>query len=238
MNDVQAVCTRFTAVALAIAVGLGLVSPGAALPSARLALSADALAPIADSAEQEIASGRIPGAVVLIGQEHEVVYRKAFGFRATRPHTVPMTIDTIFDLASLTKVVATTTAVIQLIERRKVDLDAPASTYWPEFAAAGKEAITIRDLLTHYSGLKPDLSLSRRWSGYRTAMNMLIAERPVYPTRTQYVYSDENFEVLGEIVRRVSGMPLDRYCEENIFKPLRMGMAFLVRTDTRDLPER
>jgi CubicO group peptidase (beta-lactamase class C family) len=133
-----------------------------------------------------------------------------------------MTADAIFDLASLTKVVATTTAVMQLVERGQLDLEAPASTYWPRFATGGKAAITIRDLLTHYSGLKPDLALQRRWSGYRAAMNMLVAERPLYPARTRYVYSDENFEVLGEIVRRVSGMPLDQYCEAHIFKPLGM----------------
>ena len=93
------------------------------------------------------------------------MYRHAFGSRVNTPQTVPMTVDTVFDLASLTKVVATTTAVMQLVERDRLDLDAPASTYWPAFAAAGKEAITIRDLLTHYSGLKPDLSMRRRWSG-------------------------------------------------------------------------
>jgi CubicO group peptidase (beta-lactamase class C family) len=94
-----------------------------------------------------------------------------------------------------------------LIERGRLDLEAPAATYWPAFAVAGKEVITIRVLLTHYSGLSPDLSLRRPWSGYRTAMNLLIAERPLYPARTHYVYSDQNFEVLGEIVRRVSGIP-------------------------------
>lgn len=92
----------------------------------------------------------------------------------------------------------------------------------PEFAAAGKKDISVRDLLTHYSGLKPDLNLKHRWSGYGTAMTMLVADRPLYPTGTRYVYSDENFQVLGEIVRRVSGIPLDRYCEEHIFRPLGM----------------
>lgn len=204
-----------------IGVGLALVSIEAA-PDMRLALSADTLTPIANIVQREISNGHIPGAVVLIGQEHEIVYRQAFGSRVSRPLIIPMTVDTVFDLASLTKVVATTTAIMQLVERGRLDLDAPASVYWPAFAAAGKEAITIRDLLTHYSGLKPDLSMRRRWFGYRTAMNMLIAERPLYPTRAQYVYSDENFEILGEIVQRVSGMSLDRYCEERIFTPLRM----------------
>ena len=131
---------------LMISVGLALVSIEAA-PDMRPALSADTLTPIANIAQQEISNGHIPGAVVLIGQEHEIVYRHAFGSRMSRPQAVPMTVDTVFDLASLTKVVATTTAVMQLVEHGGLDLDAPASTYWPAFAAAGKEAITIRDLL-------------------------------------------------------------------------------------------
>lgn len=221
---------RFTIAGLIISVGLGVLSSDAA-PATRPALSADALTPIADIVQQEMSSGHIPGAVVLIGQGHEIVYRRAFGVRATRPQPALMTDDTIFDLASLTKVVATTTAVMQLVERGKLGLDASASTYWPQFATAGKQNITIRDLLTHYSGLKPDLGLKRRWSGYHTAMTMLIADRPLHTTGTHYVYSDENFEVMGEIVRRVSGMPLDRYCEEHIFRPL--GMM-----DTRFRPPR
>jgi CubicO group peptidase (beta-lactamase class C family) len=203
-------------------VGLSLAPTEAAGPDRRPALSPGAFTPIADIVQREISSGHIPGAVVVIGQGHEIVYRRAFGWRMNRPQAEPMTVDTVFDLASLTKVVATTTAVMQLVERGRLDLDAPASTYWPAFGTEGKEAITIRDLLTHYSGLRPDLSMSRPWSGYDTAMNLLAAEHPLHPTRTQYVYSDENFEVLGEIVRRISGKPLDRYCEDNIFTPLRM----------------
>jgi CubicO group peptidase (beta-lactamase class C family) len=111
---------------------------------------------------------------------------------------------------------------MQLVERGQLDLDASASKYWPAFGTAGKQAITVRDLLTHYSGLKPDLSLKHRWSGYGTAMRLLVAESPLHRARTAYIYSDENFEVLGEIVRRVSGMRLDRYCEQQIFTPLGM----------------
>jgi len=142
-----------------------------------------------------------------------------------------MTGDTVFDLASLTKVVATTTAVMQLAERGAIGLDAPASTYWPAFAAHGKRTITIRHLLTHYSGLRPDLDLTHRWSGWRAAMQMLVNERLLSPPGTRYIYSDENFAVLGEIVRRASGLPLDIYGERHIFAPLRM-------TRTRFLPPR
>ena len=196
--------------------------PSLGASPAPLALSRDALTPLAGTVHDEIASGHIPGAVVLIGQGHDVAYREAFGLRMTTPTRTSMTVDTLFDLASLTKVVATTTAVMQLVERGQLDLDAPASRYWPEFGTAEKRAITIRDLLTHYSGLRPDVHLTRPWFGYQTAMTMLVAEHPLHSPRTEYVYSDENFEVLGEIVRRVSGETLDQYCDQHIFKPLGM----------------
>ncbi len=187
-----------------------------------VSLSADSLGPIADIVRGEIARGHIPGAVVLIGQADEIVYRRAFGSWRVGADRVPMTADTVFDLASVTKVIATTTAVLQLAERGRLDLDAPVAKYWPQFGAAGKRDIRIRDLLTHYSGLKPDLELRRRWSGYDTAMAMLAADHPLFPPGTRYLYSDENFEVLGELVRRVSGLPLQVYCKRNIFQPLGM----------------
>ena len=190
---------------------------------ANRALGRDALGDIAGLVRSEIASAHVPGAVVLIGQGRDVIYRGAFGVRAAAPAVAPMTVDTVFDLASLTKVVATTTAVMQLAERGRLDLDAPASKYWPAFGSAGKRDITIRDLLTHYSGLRADLDLSRPWFGYTTAMTLLARERPLRAPRAAYIYSDENFEVLGELVRRVSGVHLDRYCDDHIFRPL--GMA-------------
>jgi len=142
-----------------------------------------------------------------------------------------MTPDTIFDLASLTKVVATTTAVMQLVEQGKIRLEDPVSQYWPEFAANGKDEITVSELLTHYSGLRGDLDLKPEWSGYETAMRMIVAEQPIAPPGTRWIYSDINFETLGEIVRRVSGQTLDVYCAEHIFNPLRMK-------DTRFRPPR
>jgi uncharacterized protein YbbC (DUF1343 family)/CubicO group peptidase (beta-lactamase class C family) len=183
----------------------------------------DGIAPIA---AREIRAGRIPGAVVLIGHDGGVVYRRAFGERALRPSRVPMTTDTIFDLASVTKAVVTSTAIIQLVERGKIRLDAPAASYWSAFGTHGKRAITIRDLLTHYSGLPPDLDTTAKWSGYRAAMARIVAMRPVCARDTRYIYSDINFEALGEIVRRVSGMPLDRYGRKYIFAPLGMRDTF------------
>src|ERR1019366_5141571 len=108
--------------------------------------------------QSEIEAGRIHGAVVEIGQGNEVVYRRGFGYREVEPRRVAMTPDTIFDLASLTKPVATAVAIMQLHERGEIDLDTPAASYWPRFAHNGKERITVRQLMTHYSGLAPDLA--------------------------------------------------------------------------------
>jgi uncharacterized protein YbbC (DUF1343 family)/CubicO group peptidase (beta-lactamase class C family) len=180
------------------------------------------LAALAPAVEREIQAGRIPGAVVLVGRDGEVVYRRAFGERAREPHREPMTADTVFDLASLTKVVATTTAILQLAERGALALDDPVARHWPEFARHGKGAITVRDLLAHRSGLRPDLDLDTGWSGEREALRRIADERPLAAPGARLVYSDINFEVLGELVRRLSGRTLDRYCAERVFGPLGM----------------
>jgi len=177
---------------------------------------------IADVVGAEIRAGRIPGAVVLVGHDGRIAYRRAFGQREIAPVRRPMTADTIFDLASLTKVVATTTAVMQLVEQGRLRLDDPAARFWPAFGSRGKDKIRVRDLLTHYSGLRPDLDLSTNWSGYGTALRYIAAKRPRTPPGEDFRYSDVNFEVLGELVRIVSGQPLDAYCTEHIFVPLAM----------------
>jgi uncharacterized protein YbbC (DUF1343 family)/CubicO group peptidase (beta-lactamase class C family) len=179
----------------------------------------EGIAPVVESA---IRAQKIPGAVVLIGHEGQVVYRKAFGQSSLVPERRAMTVTTIFDMASMTKVIATTTAVMQLVEQGKIVLSAPVSDYWPEFKQNGKELVTIRELMTHYSGLPPDLPLKPAWTGYDTAMKMIVAAKLNVPPGTRFIYSDINFETLGEIVRRVSGEPLDVYCAEHIFKPLGM----------------
>jgi uncharacterized protein YbbC (DUF1343 family)/CubicO group peptidase (beta-lactamase class C family) len=183
---------------------------------------AAALAPIGAVVEDEIRAGRIPGAVVLIGHAGAVVYRRAFGERQVEPVRRPMTEDTIFDLASLTKVIATSTAVMQLVEAGRLHLDDPVVRYWPAFRPHGKARITVRDLLTHYSGLPPDLDLGAKWSGYGAALERIAAATPAGPRGRGFAYGDVNFAVLGELVRRVSGEPLDVYCAKHIFG--RLGM--------------
>jgi uncharacterized protein YbbC (DUF1343 family)/CubicO group peptidase (beta-lactamase class C family) len=172
--------------------------------------------------EQAIADGNIPGAVLLVGHNGAVIYLKAYGNRALEPQREPMTLDTIFDMASLTKVIATTTAVMQLVEQGKVRMNDPVAKYLPEFAQNGKEDITVRQLLTHYSGLEPDLDLKAPWEGKDTAYRMAFAETPDQAPGSGFVYSDINFIVLGALVEKVSGETLDAYTVEHIFVPLKM----------------
>lgn len=164
----------------------------------------------------------MPGAVLLVWHNGRVLYFKAFGNRALEPRREAMTVGTIFDLASLTKVVATTTAVMQLIEQGKVRLNDPVATYLPEFAQNGKQDITVRQLLTHFSGLPGDLDLTVAWQGHDTALQMAFAQKPVFAPGSRFVYSDINFITLGALVERVSGMSLDAYCAKHIFQPLGM----------------
>ena len=171
---------------------------------------------------QAIHDGNIPGAVLLVGHNRQVIYRKAYGNRALEPRREPMTLETIFDLASLTKVVATTTAVMKLVEQGKIRLNDPVAKYLPEFGQNGKEDITVRQLLTHYSGLGPDLDLKTIWEGKETAYRMAFGEAPEAPPGSRFSYSDVNFIVLGAVVERVSGETLDKYCERRIFAPLKM----------------
>jgi len=179
--------------------------------------------------QQAIADGNIPGAVLIVGHNGAVIYRKAYGERALEPGREAMTLDTIFDLASLTKVVATTTAVMQLVELGKVRLNDPVAKYLPEFAQSGKQDITVRQLLTHYSGLAPDLDLDKPWEGKHTAYQLAFVEPPQTTPGSGFVYSDINFIMLGALVEKVSGETLDAYTEQHIFAPLRM-------THTRYLP--
>src|SRR4029077_93016 len=158
---------------------------------------------------QAIAEGNLPGAVLVVGHNGAVVYRKAYGNRALEPRREPMTLDTVFDLASLTKVIATTTAVMQLVELGKVKPNDPVAKYLPEFAQNGKEDITVRQLLVHYSGLPPDLDLTKPWEGKETAYRMSFELKPETPPGSGFVYSDINFIVLGALVERVSGQTLD-----------------------------
>src|SRR5262245_48082052 len=133
-----------------------------------------------------------------------------------------MTEDTIFDVASLTKVVATTTSVMQLIERGQIRLNDRVAQLIPEFSKADKNAITVRQLLTHMSGLAPDLPLEVEFSGSDEAIRRANDLAATAPPGEKFVYSDINFFLLGDIVRRVSGERLDAYVKHHVFDPLGM----------------
>jgi uncharacterized protein YbbC (DUF1343 family) len=199
-----------------------LVAVAASFHPAAAELQPEPLAGISSVVETAIQAGETPGAVVLIGHQGQIAYRRAFGHRSLGSPPPPMTVDTLFDVASLTKVVATAPAVLQLVEKDRLRLDRPVSEYWPEFKGRGKDRITLRQLLTHYSGLRPGLLPSPPWSGYEAALARIAADTPPHPPDSRFVYSDINFVILGEVVRRLSGEGLDEYCRRHLFEPLGM----------------
>ena len=171
--------------------------------------------------ERAIAEHTLPGGVLWVECKGSN-YQKAFGSRSVFPIREAMTKDTIFDVASLTKVLATVPALMVLYERGKVKLDEPVFTYLPEFKGGGKEAITVRHLLTHTSGLGRSLSQEPDWSDFKSAFSMLCAQTPSEPPGSAFLYSDLNFIILGEVAQRAAGMKLDEFCAREIFKPLKM----------------
>src|SRR3954471_7276639 len=203
-----------------------LVTPVAAqLPQAVPAsqgFAADHLALIDGAITESINQKQLPGAVVLVGRHGKIVWRKAYGARALEPQREAMTADTIFDLASLTKVVATTTSIMILIEQGKVRLSDPVVQFIPEMKGEGRDAVTIEQLLTNMTGFAPDFDLRDRWAGYDEAMKRLSREPLRNPPGTRFVYSDINYIALGEVVHRASGLLLDDFARRNIFTPLGM----------------
>lgn len=194
----------------------------AALPATQ-GTSAERLAQMDAVINASIDKKELPGAVVLVGRHGRTVWRKAYGARAVEPQREPMTLDTIFDLASLTKVVATTTSIMILIEQGKVRLSDPVVQFIPEMKGEGRDAITVEQLMTHVSGFAPDFDLRDRWTGYNEAIKRLYREPLRDRPGTRFVYSDINYIALGEVVHRVSGMTLDEFAKRNIFAPLGMS---------------
>jgi uncharacterized protein YbbC (DUF1343 family)/CubicO group peptidase (beta-lactamase class C family) len=172
--------------------------------------------------ESAIADGQTPGAVVLVGRGDRIRHLQAYGVRATEPTREALTVDTVFDLASLTKVIATTSAVMSLVEQGRIRLSDAVATHVPGFERYGKGVITVAHLLTHVSGLRPDVDLADPWTGYDAAIELARNEVPVSAPGERFVYSDINFFLLGEIVRVVSGETLDVYTRKTFFEPLGM----------------
>jgi len=194
-----------------------------ALPQQRVAATfhMDVLRQMERAINETIASGGIPGGVLWI-ERNSVDFVSAYGYRALVPQREKMTRDTIFDIASLTKVVATTPAVMKLVEQEKIKLSDTAQKFIPEFSGNGKENITIRQLLTHTSGLRADISTRPAWSGYDTAIKMASAEKMYQKPGTDFRYSDINFFILSEVVRRVSGQRIEEFVQMEIYQPLMM----------------
>jgi uncharacterized protein YbbC (DUF1343 family) len=200
-------------------------SLAAPLPSvvpAKVSMSAERLAFIDGAVAESIQRKDLPGAVVLAARRGGVVWRKAYGARALVPGREVMTVDTVFDVASLTKIVATATSAMILIERGKLRLADPVSRYIPELKGEGRERITVEHLLTHRSGYAPDFDLGERWEGHEEMLKRLYVEPLRNAPGARFVYSDIGMIVLGEIVHRVSGEPLDAFARRNIFEPLGM----------------
>jgi uncharacterized protein YbbC (DUF1343 family)/CubicO group peptidase (beta-lactamase class C family) len=171
-------------------------------------------------ADDGIAAKKFPGAVVIVGHGGHVVFHKAYGNRTLMPQPEAMRECTVFDVASLTKVLATAPAVMQLYEQGRFLLNDPVAKYLPEFAANGKQDITIRQLLTHYSGLPADLSLEDTWEGKGEGLRRAFNSTPITAPGVQFRYSDINFIVLGALVEKVSGMTLDEYEAKYLAQPL------------------
>ncbi len=217
---------------IALVLVLAARSASAGLPPAQPAdvgLDADRLTRIDAVVERSIAAKQFPGAVVLVGRDGKIAFAKAYGHRALVPDAEPMTRDTIFDMASLTKPIATATSAMVLLERGKFRLEDSIVRHLPEFAPNGKRAVTVEMLLRHRGGFIPDNPLRDYADGPARAWERLAAIGLEHPPGEKFVYSDVGFEMLGRLVERVSGEPLDRFARGNIFEPL--GMA-----DTGFLP--
>ena len=181
-----------------------------------------ALASLRNELTKAVDNGAAPGLVFWLERRGVVVHEEV-GMRALIPTKESITSDTIFDAASLTKVVATTPCVLILIEEGKIGLEDKVSDWIPSFSGPERENITLRHLLTHTSGLRPGLPQEPAWHGYDTAVQLACDSVPLNQPGTVFRYSDINFILLGEVVRRAAGMPLNQMAEERVFGPLKMN---------------
>jgi CubicO group peptidase (beta-lactamase class C family) len=169
-----------------------------------------------------IKNGQMPGCVICVGNSRDILFLKSFGLKSKEPIDEPMSDDTIFDLASLTKPVATASAIVKLMEKGQIHLDDPVSVHLKAFGQNGKEQITILDCLVHRSGLIPDNALNDYMSGPEIAWENIYKLPLHYPRGAQFKYSDVNFLVLGKIVEVIAGQSLDQYVRNEILVPCDM----------------
>jgi len=202
-----------------------------------LALVQGVVPPVFDSAVLGgIQQGVYPGAVLVVGRHDAILFAKGYGHLTWSAASPAVSADsTIWDVASLTKVVATTPALMLLVEQGKVVLDAPVVRYLPDFNSPGTSGITVRHLLTHTSGLRATLPL-REAPDSAAALRMVLTTVPISPPGTRMVYSDLNAILLGEIVRHVSGETLDAFVTRAIYAPLGLDQQMLFRPPKRLVP--
>ena len=192
------------------------------LPASRLERSVKAFADLDAAIASGVSRGVYPGAVVIVGRKDSILHARGFGRTSWSGGRTPSPDSTLYDLASLTKVVATTSAAMLLVEHGKLDLDAPVARYLPRFSRASQRAITIRMLLDHTSGLKPYVEFYKRSSTRAGIISLILREEPVRTPGQTAVYSDINAMLLALVIERVAGEPLDRYVRRELFTPLGM----------------
>src|SRR6185295_8469468 len=178
-----------------------------------------------------IEKGDMSGCVVLIGRGGGVVFEKAYGNRRVEPDKEEMTTDTLFDMASLTKPLATATSVMILVERGQLRLHDTVATFFPDFAANGKENVTVEQLLVHASGLLPDNPLPDYSDGWNSAKQKICNLKLQSEPGTKFKYSDVNFILLGKIVEAASGMPENEFVKKEIYDKLGMHDTGYVPSD-------
>jgi uncharacterized protein YbbC (DUF1343 family) len=208
----------------------------ATAPEAALAAPDEAarLASALDGAvEDAMAEGKMPGAVVVVGRHDRVLHRRAYGFRQVQPDQAPMTLDTLFDLASLTKPLATATSILVLAERGAIRLDDPLAKYVPECGGGGKTAITLRHLLLHVSGLPADTATDDFAHGRDEAIRHICDANLRAAPGVRSIYSDVGFILLEEVVRRVTSQELPAFASGAIFAPLGMRDTGFVPSEER-----
>lgn len=181
---------------------------------------------------EAIEAGKMPGCVVCFGRQGKIAWLKAYGNKRTEPTTEAMTIDTLFDMASITKPVATATSIMKLVELGKLRIDQKVVDFFPEFAPHGKDEISIRDLLIHQSGLIPDNALEDYTEGPEVAWEKICELKLVAPVGTEFKYSDVNFVVLGKLIEHLSGMNENEFSHKYIFAPLHMSETGFLPSDS------
>lgn len=187
-----------------------------------LGLSAEILGKIDDAVNQAIAKGNLPGAVVVIVHQGKVVFRKAYGNSSLEPEKMPMVPEVVFDLASLTKPIATAVSILMLVEKGKLRLQDLVADHVPGSPFGGAK-ITIEQLLLHTSGHAANNAVADYQQGRAQAMEVVYRQKPIAPPGTKFTYSSFGYIVLGDIVERISGMPLDQFARQHIFDPLGMN---------------